>query len=420
MHRSDQAPVRPTLLLIGAAFVATLAGHFTLERIGLSIPVLNDVRVLLFTAVVLAFLLEQHHAGEAARWHNRSASRALYPVLLLLGYQILSASWAPRGAIINDVLSDLVAMGVLLIVYTNLAVWDRDRVVRITFTLLYLAGWLYFLYAASGRGHTASGRWAAFGGGPNVFVRVMVLGIFAAAYFYFRHNGKLIWLVGVPPFLVGALASGSRGGLAALGIATGIALRSLWPTIRSMRFVKAFTALAVLLAVLWSIIGEMVTDLLNNRLVATTLQNRYASDRDVLYEKGVEVFFERPVLGSGVHGFYAITNLGPGERYVHNLPLAVAAEGGAVGLIILLLAFWSLRTEYARLPVRERSLESRAAAYAGFFVLGASLFSGDYYDTRLMWILWLLAAIHPAVTAAQQASNNTGTEGFSGSRGMVG
>ncbi|XVV08170.1 O-antigen ligase family protein [Actinoplanes sp. CA-131856] len=397
--------VRPSVVLVGAAFVATLAGHFTLERIGLSIPVLNDVRVLLFTAVVLSFLLEQHHAGEKGRWHDQGAARALYPILLLLAYQILSASWAPRGAIISDVLSDLVSMGVLLIVYANLAVWDRDRVIRITFALLYIAGWLYFLYAASGRGHTASGRWAAFGGGPNVFVRVMVLGIFAAAYFYFRNNGKLYWLIGVPPFLVGALASGSRGGLAALGIATVVALPSLWPTIRSMRFVKAVAALAVLLGILWSLIGAMVTDLLNNRLVATTLQNRYTSDRDVLYEKGVEVFTERPILGSGVHGFYAITNLGPGERYVHNLPLAVAAEGGAVGLVLLLFAFWSLRTEFARLPVRQRSLESRAAAYAGIFVLGASFFSGDYYDTRLMWIMWLLAAIHPASVIIQNAGS---------------
>jgi O-antigen ligase len=410
------SPARPSLLLVGVAFVATLAGHFTLERLGLSIPVLNDVRVLLFTAVVLSFLLETHHAGPAARWRDNSPARALYPVLLLLGYQVLSASWAPRGAIIADVLSDLVAMGVLLIVYANLAVRDRDRVVRITFALLYVAGWLYFAYAASGRGHTASGRWAAFGGGPNVFVRVMVLGIFAAAYFYFRSGGKLIWLIGVPPFLVGALASGSRGGLAALGIATAVALPSLWPTIRSMRFVKAVAALGTLCAVLWSIIGDTVTDLLSNRLFTTTLQNRYTSDRDVLYEKGVEVFAERPVVGSGVHGFYAITNLGPGERYVHNLPLAVAAEGGAVGLVLLLFAVWALRREFARVPVRQRSLESRAAAYAGIFVLGASLFSGDYYDARLMWILWLLAALHPP----DKAGNNTETEGFSASRGMVG
>ncbi|MET0418028.1 MAG: O-antigen ligase family protein [Actinoplanes sp.] len=397
---------RPSILLITAAFVATLAGHFTLDRVGLNLPVLNDVRVLLFTAVVLAFLLEMNHA----RWRPTTAAarHCLPPILVLIGYQMLSASWAPPGAIVHDVLGDLVAMVVLLTVYTALAAWDRDRVVMVTMGCLYAAGWIYFLYAASGRGHTESGRWAAFGGGPNVFIRVVVLGLLAAAYFYFRGGGKLIWLIAVPPFLVAALASGSRGGLTALGITTAVALPSLWPTIRSRRFVQALLALGALCAVTWSIVGDMVTSLLQNRLFTTTLQQRYASGRDVLYEKGFEVFIERPVLGSGVHGFYAITNLGPGERYVHNLFLAVAAEGGAVGLILLLIALGALRHEFARLPVRKRSLESRAAAYSGIFVAGASLFSGDYYDTRLMWILFLLAAIHPTVNLPRPVHDLTG------------
>jgi O-antigen ligase len=304
---------------------------------------------------------------------------------------------------------------VLLIVYAALADWDRDRVVTVTMACLYAAGWLYFLYAASGRGHTESGRWAAFGGGPNVYVRVMVLGILASAYFYFRAGGRLAWLISVPPFFVAALASGSRGGLLALAITTAIAVPSLWPTIRSLRFVKALAALVALCAATWSVVGDTITSLLQNRLVTTTLQQRYASDRDVLYEKGFEVFVERPIIGSGVHGFYAITNLGPGERYVHNLFLAVAAEGGAVGLILMFIALGALRHEYRRVPVARRSLAARAAAYSGIFIAGASLFSGDYYDTRLMWILFVLAAIHPGT----DVRNTNGTEGYPARRDML-
>ncbi|MFD0524185.1 O-antigen ligase family protein [Paractinoplanes durhamensis] len=377
-----------------APFVATLAGHFTLTRIGMSVPVLNDVRVLFFSAVLMAFVLEVHHAG-VNPLHSGPARRTLQPVLLLFGYQILSAVWAPRNAVINDVVGDLVAMVVLVVVYTALAEWDRDRVIVVTMYCQYVAAWLYFLYSASGHGATAAGRWTAFGGGPNVYVRVMVLGMVAAAYFYFRSGGRFAWLAAAPLFLVGAIASGSRGGLVAFGGIFLIAVRSLGRFMKRHGAIKPLAAIPMVGAVVWLLFGDQIMFLINNRFLAGTIQQRNTSDRDVLYEKGLGLFVESPIFGVGVHGFYAITNLGPGEKYVHNLPLAVAAEGGAVGLIILLVALWALRHEYARVPKKQRSLPSRAASYSGIFILIASFFSGDYYDHRLMWIFFLLAAAHP-------------------------
>jgi hypothetical protein len=94
---------RPGLVLIVIAFVATLAGHFTLTRIGLEIPVLNDTRVLLFAAMLMAFALETKAAGH--RPSTGAAARALHPVLLLLGYQLLSAAWGPRGALKTDLIT---------------------------------------------------------------------------------------------------------------------------------------------------------------------------------------------------------------------------------------------------------------------------------------------------------------------------
>jgi membrane protein len=46
-----------------------------------------------------------------------------------------------------------------------------------------------------------------------------VLGLIATAYFYFRSRGRFVWLLAAPAFLVGAIASGSRGGLVSLGVA---------------------------------------------------------------------------------------------------------------------------------------------------------------------------------------------------------
>ncbi|WP_030435757.1 O-antigen ligase family protein [Actinoplanes subtropicus] len=386
------AYARPSPVVVVSVFVATLSGHFTLERAGLAIPVLNDVRVLLFSAVLMAFALEVNHAG-IHPLHSAPARRALQPLLVLFTYQMLSAAWAPGNAVIHDVLGDFVAMTILVVVYTALAEWDRDRVFRLTMGCWYAAAWLYFLYAASGHGHTQAGRWSAFSGGPNVFVRVEVLGLIATAYFYFRSRGRSLWLISAPAFLVGSIASGSRGGLVSLGVISTIAMRSLVRFARQYGGFKPLAALPVLGGVVWFLFGDQIMFLINNRFIATTLQKHQSAGRDVLYEKGLGLFLEEPIVGVGVHGFYAITDLGPGEKYVHNLPLAVAAEGGAVGLILLAVAFWALRHEYAATPKPQRTLSGRAAGYCGIFILSASFFSGDYYDGRLMWIFLLLAAV---------------------------
>ena len=245
------AYARPSPVVIVSVFVATLAGHFTLDRAGLAIPVLNDVRVLLFSAVLMAFALEVHHAG-IRPLRSLPARRTLQPALVLFGYQMLSAAWAPGNAVIHDVLGDLVAMTILVVVYTALAEWDRDRVVRLTMGCLYLSAWLYFLYAASGRGHTQAGRWSAFSGGPNVFVRVEVLGLIATAYFYFRSRGRLLWLISAPAFLVGAIASGSRGGLVSLSVITALAMRSLVRFGRRHGGLKPLAMVPLLGGVVWT------------------------------------------------------------------------------------------------------------------------------------------------------------------------
>jgi hypothetical protein len=384
-------PPRPSPFLVVVIFVATLAGHFTLSRAGFTIPVLDDVRVLLFPALLALFVLEVNHAG-VHPLHSAPARRSLQPILVLFGYQILSAAWVPPNAEVGDVLGDLLSMIVLVLVYATLAEWDRDRVVRLTMGCLYVAGWLYFLYAASGQGRVQGGRWTAFGGGPNVFVRVEALGLFAAAYFYFR-SARVVWLIGAPAFLLGAVASGSRGGLIALGLTTAVAFPSLVRFGRRHGAIKPLAVIPLIGGVFWLMEGDAIMSLIRLRFIAATLDQGYTSDRDVLYTKGLWLFLERPIVGVGVHGFYAVTNLGPGEKYVHNLPLAVAVEGGAVGLLLLLLAFWASRHEYAAIPRAGRLLEARVSACCALFILVASFFSGDYYDTRLLWIFLLLAAV---------------------------
>ena len=392
MSAGARTEVRRPGLVVVIGFVAILAGRFTLDRAGVTVPVFNDVRVPLFAALLMGFALE-------IRWappHRHTGARSVLAVYTFLGYQAVSAAWTPPGADLAAAVGDLVAVAVLVLVYAQLAEWDRDRVVAVTAACFQAAAWAYFLVAAAGRGHTTAGRWAAPGGGPNVFVRVMVIGLFTSIYFYLRSGRKLAWLVGVPAFLTGAIASGSRGGLVALLLTVLLAAPSLLPGLRSGGGAKPLLLVAVLLGIGVAAMGDSILAFVEQRFVATTFQQGYVSGRDVLFRMALNLWLEHPFLGTGISSFAEITKLGVGFAYPHNLFLAVAAEGGVVGLALLANSFYQVRHEYARVPRGERSLEARIAAYAGIFVGAACMFSGDYYDARLMWIWLILAAVHPS------------------------
>ncbi|KUL42100.1 hypothetical protein ADL15_02045 [Actinoplanes awajinensis subsp. mycoplanecinus] len=379
-------------MVVMLAFVVALAGRFTLVRVGVDVPVVNDVRVPLFLVLLLSLALEAHHAGH----RPGEGGGALLGVLALLGYQGLSVLWVPPGTETGPMVGDLCAIAGLLVVYFTLAAWDRDRVTDVTLKLFHVAAWAYFLFAASGRGHDASGRWAAFGGGPNVFVRIMIIGGITSLYLYLRSGERLIWLVPIPAFLFGAIASGSRGGIVALAVTVAVALLAIRPKLDFDRMAKPFALIALVGTVLVITAGPTIADYVQSRFVDATIGQGYASQRDVLFRMALQIFLQRPILGAGLNGFHTVSALGFGERYVHNLPLSIAAEGGSAGLVLLVAAWVGLWRAYQSQPLAERSLEARTAAYCGIFIGATCLFSGDYYDARLMWILLLLAAVRPA------------------------
>ena len=399
-------------VVVYLAFIAALAGRFVLDRVGLDVPLLNDVRVPLYIGLLLCLLLESHRMGPRAA----TGTYCLLPIMGLHGYQVVSASWAPSNAVTGPMTADLIAVAFLVLVYYLLARWDSEHVTRMTLYCLHAAAWVYFLAASTGRGHAPGGRWAALGGGPNVFVRVMILGVITAIYLYVRSNGRLRWLVSIPAFMFGTLASGSRGGLAALAITAVIALIAIRPRPRWDKLAKPVGLLVVLSIMVALTAGPMIAGFVQNRFLEATVGQGYTSDRDVLFAWALRLFWQRPLFGTGINGFHAIANLGEGERYVHNLPLSVAAEGGFAGLTLLGLAWFTLWHAYLRAWRADRSPEARTAAYCGIFIGATSLFSGDYFDARLMWILLVLAAVRsvpprPAPVVGGPAPRWTGPPG---------
>ena len=95
--------------------------------------------------------------------------------------------------------------------------------------------------------------------------------------------------------------------------------------------------------------------------------------------------------GAGLDGYYAEIGHGLTIEYPHNFFVASAAEGGLVGISLLLVATWHLVR--AALHTKPMSTEGLFLLLAGGFVMFASMFSGDYYDSRMAWFFLGLAAV---------------------------
>ena len=97
------------------------------------------------------------------------------------------------------------------------------------------------------------------------------------------------------------------------------------------------------------------------------------------------------MIGSGLDGYYASQPAGSQFEYPHNLVLATLAETGVVGGILFVLAIGAFLVS----ALRSKPLHDNAlfALITGSYLFFASMFSGDYYDSRLMWFFFALAAV---------------------------
>jgi O-antigen ligase len=242
---------------------------------------------------------------------------------------------------------------------------------------VYLAG------GVSGR-WTEFGRMAAFGGGANVFARIMGTGLLAIAYLWSR-TGRNAWLWAAPLLAYGAVMSGSRGGLLALALAGSMYIVHLGRHARLRA--RALWPVAVMTLALFVVRGPAIVSFWMTRFVELTLEQRYLTQRDQLFGAAVELFRGHAAFGAGLESYRATV----GWVYPHNLILHIAAEQGAAGLTLLsvaaLLFGWRLRR--GALPSQRAAL-----AVAGLY-FAASMFSGGIYDARFVWLFTALYMIEP-------------------------
>lgn len=368
-------------------FFALLAGKYTLTRFSeglqesglFSLVAYYFLLPLFFLAII--FIYSRKYYWIKMPW---DFSAFMYSSVILNVYMSISASWAPFS---NLDLALQVALVPILLALSYLFL--RHRAKRETTLILQLtfgAGLIFGIGGLASSGFSGFGidRMSAFGGGPNVFVRVVGGGLIAGLYLYFAKRQRIVVLA-MPILIVAALASGSRGGV--IGLVLSVFFLGVWVL---PKYVARSTMLltCLIIGVLTYIIYTMIADsgsldFLRHRFYALTIETQYFSGRDVSFSEALRIFFDHPVAGVGLGGFQSITGV---FAYPHNLILHVCAEGGVLGLVVLISSMLLLIRRW----FQERSAECEFVLAICILYFFSSLLSGGIYDARFIWFYGLM------------------------------
>ncbi|MGQ2910332.1 O-antigen ligase family protein [Aeromicrobium sp.] len=382
---SREASNRHTRGLYLGLFVVLLAGEFTIDRITPALPPLDArwIGLGVLTLVAVGWV-----GGRVLR-SEKTVRRAPGVVLVLawLGWVVATAGWSADGARTGDRVTDaVVMMGLLALTGLFAARASSEDLSRIWWWIFVTA--VLYLVAALIAGPGLQGRYSAFGGGPNVFARVMALGVVAALFLGVRY--RRIFLVGAPWFVLGAVLSGSRGGLIALVLGVGVFVFRLLPVLgpRLRWSGVGIAGVAVATAPLYA---SGFIEVVRQRYVQQTFAGGYDSGRLQLFTDTIGIAVSHPVFGAGLDSYFATIGYQRGFEYPHNLVLEVFADGGVVGVALLTAALVGLVGPVLR-SGSWRAPEVLAPLSAAAVIFVASMTSGSYYDSRLLWFFLILAA----------------------------
>jgi O-antigen ligase len=370
---------RSQFAVAASAFVGfvCILGRYDLDR--LSLPPLPGLSLRVYVAVCgsLVLLGWWFTFDVSLRRGIRAARSALVPLLIFTCYVTASAMWsdAPDGEVIGDAwltlaLATAAAAAAAASWSVAVEVWPR---------LLGAVGIGYFMIGLASLGQP--GRLAVLGGGPNVFGRMTGLGAISLFFLVWQQRLRRVWLIPAVGCVVATLASGSRGATLSLLIASMIlaflVLRA------SERTVRVSLGLGVLVAIVGAASLTVLGPLIEERFVRLTLETQYTSGRTDLFQFAEQMFLAKPLFGGGVGAFTA--EYGDYGAYAHNLLLQSLAEAGCVGSVFLIL---SVALPLWRISRNLLSHHGCSFSFASAtLVLTASMFSGTYFDARLLWVL---------------------------------
>lgn|GEM_PF-3162562 len=313
-----------------------------------------------------------------------------------------------------------IAMSVVLlagVIYTQGPVYGTSKALEFflyTIPLYFLVQWIlrgsfertanllicafvvsgFFAVAGLASGGGAESRVAAFGGGPNVFSRLVSFGVLALPVVWYRFRGVIMRvgiIGGVALMSLAVLMSGSRGSFIALLICM-LAVLFLWPT--KGRNLWKIILFSILLAFsVWACIrfAEQLV-MLTRLLMLFTEEGGGASVslRVSMITTALQYAVDSPLLGRGTGSFPMLFFGSDFRYYPHNIFAEIFAENGLLGLGVLVgFLFFTLRKglylwKKCGLPAEQRRIVLAAGACFVFSVIVAQV-SGDFYDNRMIW-----------------------------------
>lgn len=380
------------LLTCVGLFVVALSGRFDLAQLPTPFPV-RFILVVPLAILVISWRCLLSQRGKLVRIGPVPAL-----VLGLIAAHAASSLWAhPDARLWEAVANDML---VLVLAYAaSLAARTAPLATRNVFLMLFVGAAIVYVVASANTGATSGiGRAIAFGGGPNVFGRVMVWGVIGAAALAV-HRRRALWLVATPAMIVYAVLSASRGVLVSAVVT---ALIMAWTQRRSLstRQLAAVTAVAPFVVwVVWT--NEQVRFLAERRFAIEGIVGPELGGRGRLWDASWRLFWDRPIFGHGIDSFYAKTIADTGFPYPHNLILEIGNDLGILGVLALAGIVWVT----VRTVVRQRSLMD--ATHWGMFAVAVftfscTMFSGDFFDSRFLWIS--LCVLFPTSSVAQMSS----------------
>ncbi len=184
-------------------------------------------------------------------------------------------------------------------------------------------------------------RYSAFNVNPNTLALMMAIGIPIAWYLAVSQGDgkrayvlKIINFAFVPLSLFTIMLTSSRGGL----IAVIPAFFYILGSITRLSLFRRLLITAILVGVLYALYPLVPQSSLDRLATTETeISEGTLSNRTIIWEEGIKVFFKHPIIGVGSNAFYDTVKFQNRNITAHNTYLEVAVEVGLIGFALFVI-----------------------------------------------------------------------------------
>jgi O-antigen ligase len=195
---------------------------------------------------------------------------------------------------------------------------------------------------------------------------------------------------------VATLLTGTRGAILAGVVALSIVPLTL-PR-RSLRFFVLMTALLIVVGGTAAVVVPERTWARVSTIRGELLEGGSMTGRAAIWEAGLTVFPNRPLLGAGAGAYgEAVEALANWRHAPHNMPLGVLVEQGIVGFSIYATLLGACAVAILRMPLPERNLWG---ALMLSWLVGVMSLNWEY--RKVTWLLFGLVAAQGASDSARR------------------